>query len=108
MVVCKWGTTKEIHVIRRNNPYIEDGWHPKPVDACIADYVQAMNDRGIITLGCCCGHGDYEPSVVVSVESTDLMNQYAYDYKHITAGCIEDTDMLYHVIPDSGRDLTIP
>lgn len=27
------------------------------VDACIADEIQWLNDQGIITLGCCCGHG---------------------------------------------------
>lgn len=25
--MCKWGTDKLIHVIRRNNPDVPDGWH---------------------------------------------------------------------------------
>ncbi len=28
-----------------------------PIDACIADMVKALNDGGIKTRGCCCGHG---------------------------------------------------
>lgn len=28
-----------------------------PVDACIADIVQALNAGGVTTLGACCGHG---------------------------------------------------
>ncbi|MGG1531397.1 hypothetical protein [Brevibacillus agri] len=27
------------------------------VDACIADEIQKLNDLGVVTLGCCCGHG---------------------------------------------------
>ncbi|WP_152619485.1 hypothetical protein [Cohnella kolymensis] len=27
------------------------------VDACIADEIQYLNDQGVVTLGCCCGHG---------------------------------------------------
>jgi hypothetical protein len=34
------------------------------VDACIAPLVQAMNDRGVHTLGCCCGHGEVVGSIV--------------------------------------------
>ncbi|MBD8839380.1 hypothetical protein IFU39_16330 [Paenibacillus sp. CFBP 13594] len=28
-----------------------------PVDACIANEIQFLNDLNIVTLGCCCGHG---------------------------------------------------
>ena len=28
-----------------------------PVDSCIAAEVQKLNDAGILTLSCCCGHG---------------------------------------------------
>lgn len=28
-----------------------------PVDACIAEEIQDLNNKSIITLGCCCGHG---------------------------------------------------
>lgn len=37
------------------------------VDACIAPLVQMLNDYGIETLGCCCGHGkeDGERSIMI-------------------------------------------
>lgn len=35
------------------------------VDACIADIVQALNDAGIETAGCCCGHGNGDGSIIL-------------------------------------------
>lgn len=76
--MCKWGTDTTIYVIRRNNDTIPDGWHAIAVDFCIAEYVQEMNNRGIITLGCCCGHGKAPAVVLVALESADLMDRYGY------------------------------
>ncbi|WP_213648496.1 hypothetical protein [Paenibacillus sp. J23TS9] len=28
-----------------------------PVDACISDEIKQLNMAGVVTLGCCCGHG---------------------------------------------------
>ncbi len=81
--MCKWGTITVIHVIRRNNPYVAQGWHPMGVDSCIADYVQKMNDQGIHTLGCCCGHGEYPAMVTIDINSTALLDAYGYTWvKH--------------------------
>lgn len=79
--MCKWGTDKLIHVIHRNNEYIPDGWHEIAVDACIADYVQEMNDRGIITTGCCCGHFKGDSVVTVATKSQDLLDLFGYAYQ---------------------------
>jgi len=50
--MCLYGTHKEITVINpaQQNKKIK-------VDACIADEIQQLNNTGVITLGCCCGHG---------------------------------------------------
>lgn len=32
-------------------------WDWKDVDACLAPMIQALNDAGIYTTNCCCGHG---------------------------------------------------
>jgi len=50
--MCKHGTYKNITII---NP--EQGRKIISVDACIAEEVQHLNKQGVITLGCCCGHG---------------------------------------------------
>lgn len=32
-------------------------WEYKGIDRCIAPIVKALNDAGIYTANCCCGHG---------------------------------------------------
>jgi len=38
-------------------------WDYKGIDACIAPIVQALNDAGIYTANCCCGHGKEDGSI---------------------------------------------
>ena len=40
-------------------------WALKPVDKCIAPIVQALNDAGIYTAGCCCGHGETDGNIIL-------------------------------------------
>lgn len=50
--MCLYGTYENVRVINPNqNKRIV------VVDACIAGEIQELNDKGIITLSCCCGHG---------------------------------------------------
>ncbi len=78
--MCTWGTSKVIHVIRRNHPAYPDGWHEMHVDACLAEYVQKMNDLGIVTVGCCCGHGKSPSEILVSISSTETMDREGYHH----------------------------
>jgi hypothetical protein len=50
--MCLYGNLKLVKVLNQNqnNKYVK-------VDACIANEIQSLNDKGIITLNCCCGHG---------------------------------------------------
>lgn len=50
--ICLHGTYKKVTVIN-----IEQNKKEVVVDACIADEIQELNDKGVITLGSCCGHG---------------------------------------------------
>jgi len=52
--MCKWGTDVEVKLCR---PRKHSGLTTAKVDACIAPLVQMLNDYGIQTEGCCCGHG---------------------------------------------------
>ncbi len=100
--MCKWGTDGIVYVVdeansmpgwqKKNNlPNRADGWFPVPVDACIAAYIQRMNDLGIKTKCCCCGHGKTSiASVLVREESEGLMVQLGYAF----------TD--YHVVKNDG------
>jgi hypothetical protein len=51
--VCVHGNYKYVNIINKNQ-----NKKVIPVDACIADEIQVLNNKGVITLGCCCGHGE--------------------------------------------------
>jgi len=36
------------------------------VDACIAPIVKALNDGGIKTIACCCGHASHAGSIILA------------------------------------------
>lgn len=38
----------------------------KGIDACVADIIKALNNSGIDTLGCCCGHGRIPGSILLA------------------------------------------
>jgi hypothetical protein len=63
--MCEWGTSKTVHC-----PAGFSGKNPNrqqvPVDACIADIVRALNEGGVLTIACCCGHGKGPGSVLLS------------------------------------------
>lgn len=40
-------------------------WDYKAIDACIAPIVEALNNAGIYTANCCCGHGEYVGSILL-------------------------------------------
>ena len=35
------------------------------IDPCLRELIHTLNKLGIITLGCCCGHGKYSKTVVI-------------------------------------------
>lgn len=47
--MCRHGTYIEVSVV--DKPY------PVKVDACIANEIKELNEKGVITLDCCCDHG---------------------------------------------------
>ena len=47
------------------------------VDSCIAPVVLLLNILGIETLGACCGHGKYNPSIIIDFngKSIDIFSE---------------------------------
>ncbi len=37
----------------------------KAIDACLAPVIQALNEAGVFTASCCCGHGEIDGSIVL-------------------------------------------
>lgn len=48
------------------------------VDACLADEIMHLWERGIITTGCCCGHNKGEPYIGVLPEFERVMVSIGY------------------------------
>jgi hypothetical protein len=100
--MCKWGTSSIVWIATDSMPgwrkkngleQREDGRWPIPVDACIAEYVQKMNDLGIATVGCCCGHGKTPwASILVHPDSESLLVQHGYEFSD------------YHITPSEPRN----
>ena len=76
--MCKHGTLEPVTVIRRANPFVDDGAHVIHVDSCIADEIQRLNHNGIITEQCCCGHGKSKPNCLISLESKERAEELGY------------------------------
>lgn len=73
--MCTWGTDKEI-ILNRSREFT--GRVVIAVDACIAEDVQRINDLGIWTLGCCCGHGKYFPHVLIHPSAVPLARSLGF------------------------------
>jgi len=58
--MCKWGTDIPLNVFipAALSHTDHDRFDAKPIDACIAPLVQALNDIGWTTVASCCGHGE--------------------------------------------------
>lgn len=69
--MCKWGTNAEVYC-----PLGFNGQNPHrkniPVDACIANLVQALNAGNRYTISSCCGHGKGDGLIELS-DGTDLI-----------------------------------
>jgi hypothetical protein len=72
--VCAHGNTK---MVKLNKPR-PSGRKEVPVDECISEKIQKLNDLGVITYGCCCGHGEGKASCLVDISSNDLLVEMNY------------------------------
>ena len=61
--MCKHGTETVVDLPDWVHP--EKGNRSVGLDLCITSTIQALWKAGIDTLGCCCGHGKENPSVVI-------------------------------------------
>ncbi len=69
--MCKHGNTVMVPLCKpRENSKLKYA----KVDMCIAPLVAHLNLIGIQTMGACCGHGDYPPSIILKVKGK------TYDY----------------------------
>jgi hypothetical protein len=69
--MCEHGTTVDVLVPIPADLAWEGEltWKIKPVDACIAPIVKALNEGGVLTRSCCCGHGARRPEIILADHS---------------------------------------
>jgi hypothetical protein len=66
--VCKWGDVVAVrlkvakHLSHSGKVY----WKDVGIDRCIATIVRALQEGGVDMLGSCCGHGQYEGTIVLA------------------------------------------
>jgi hypothetical protein len=73
--MCKWGTNT---IVKLCKPKPVSGRTEIGVDSCIAPLVQALNDAGIATRACCCGHGKGLGDIMLE-DGRELMIAQDYD-----------------------------
>lgn len=78
--MCEWGNTKQVLIFlpARFSRATQDRWAWKPVDACIAPIVQALNNAGLGTVASCCGHGT-RPGNIALADGRELIIAPDYD-----------------------------
>jgi hypothetical protein len=57
----------------------EDTMHGFPVDGCLVGEINRLNNDGIKTIGCCCGHARQQGYIQVSPEFCDKMIELGYE-----------------------------
>lgn len=83
--MCR-GTTnnKDVYVIDISNlpqiapNNITNKFDGLPVDKCIGKEIEHLLQKGVITYGCCCGHGSDEPSCLVDKRSENILSSLGY------------------------------
>ncbi len=50
------------------------------IDPCLKDLIKALNEHGIETLSCCCGHGKYPITIIYRYKNEGIMNGNIYDF----------------------------
>jgi hypothetical protein len=78
--MCRMGRYK-IVLIQQGSPSCSTAnWDGVLVDACIADFVQTLNNQGIKTLGSCCGHGIFQGDILIEPGHEDALTAHGYDF----------------------------
>ena len=75
--MCKYGTNKDVFLMKQK---LFSGRREIAVDACIAPLVQVLNDHGIETIACCCGHGKTVKSSIRISSNNVLLTKLGDDF----------------------------
>jgi len=87
-MMCKWGTYEEVIVPIPPDLSCDGEFHMamKKIDACIAPIVKALNQGGVYTRSCCCGHGERDGHIdlwdgrILVVKSKEDADKWLSEY----------------------------
>lgn len=84
--MCKWGTRTKVKLMqpslqgytlerhKKNAERLELEIDEELIDSCIAPLVRMLNDYGIRTMSCCCGHGKTaNSSIRISAQNVQVL-----------------------------------
>lgn len=74
--MCDWGATVNLRVrIPAESSHTGAArWDTKAIDRCLVPLVQALNDAGLYTAGCCCGHGKEGQRAFIGLHDGTMLN----------------------------------
>jgi len=83
--MCEWGNDVILLVpIPANLSYTgKFRWDYKGIDSCIAPIVKALNDAGIYTASCCCGHGKADGIILLHDGRTIIIQKTKAEIDHL-------------------------
>jgi hypothetical protein len=91
--MCEYGNVKILNHPNITNSFT--GKHKTPyIDSCIYDEIKYLNDKGVKTWGCCCGHGIDIPHCLISDYSAGICedlgyNAHEFSEEHTKMGILE-------------------
>ena len=53
------------------------------VDKCLLEEIKSLIDFGVVTLGCCCGHGKMSGYIQVNCDYQSISKMYELGYKRL-------------------------
>lgn len=57
-------------------------WELRVIDACLAPLVFRLNNCGVKTTNSCCGHGQYQGTIIIDEQSLDRAYDLGYPVIH--------------------------
>ncbi len=89
--MCKLGANKDVLLMKQK---LFSGRIEIKIDDCIAPLVQMLNDYGIETVACCCGHGKTAKSHIRISSKNILLTKLGDDFSvHLQFPCREKEEI---------------
>lgn len=76
--MCEQGSFEMLKVPEYDQNTREYIWSEQKIDTCLANLVQILNDGGLFTKSCCCGHGKFKGTLVLQNGKILFIDQSYY------------------------------